>query len=467
MTVNSMVASATKPCGCSSVSVDTPGCCTSRDLDADPFLALRVAYGMLLGEEDFRVLMANPRGKQHLHSSWLHGRGAVWGLRVREYGDEIQVLPGLAIDGVGRELRIGDGGWCVTTRDWATDWLRDHPGTVDKEKEGDCATHVLDAWVVAEFGCCLDRAVPTLADPCDVTRTQSGPSRIIESARISLVAEPPCDHADYRRVRMLLGIEELSDDELGEEARAGIDEVTQADGDERARVLLAWFRRLAARDEMDLVPRSCDGDAYRSWTPVTEECSPVVLAHLTVRVRVEGGCVTVDEVCVDNDVRQALLPTATISDLLCGFAPGVLGVSTQKDAGGPRLLPDSLEWTGDRTRLSFSVDRKLAVGSTEGAITVTSLSDRGLGWATEDIERIALADDDQTVRVYFDRPPKYETVRIIIHGTGPRPLFGADPAVPFAGIVGGPPGTADDGHDAVVTQHLTASAATSSRRSAS
>jgi hypothetical protein len=43
---------------------------------------------------------------------------------------------------------------------------------------------------------------------------------------------------------------------------------------------------------------------------------------------------------------------------------------------------------------------------------------------------------------------------VVIRGTGSTPLYGAHPRVPFAGRVGGPPGTREDGHDAVVTQHF-------------
>ena len=61
------------------------GSTTTADDDAlpvQPFTALRAAYGMLLGEDDFLVLMGNPRGKQMVHTSWLHGGGVIWGFGV-------------------------------------------------------------------------------------------------------------------------------------------------------------------------------------------------------------------------------------------------------------------------------------------------------------------------------------------------------------------------------------------------
>jgi hypothetical protein len=471
-----------QPCGCSPDGGAPTTTCSAHDLPADPFVDLRVAYGMLLGEDDFRVLMANPRGKQQLHTSWLHGTGVVWGMHVVEAADQLRVDPGLAIDGVGRELRLEDAGWCVTTAAWAKEWRRDHPGTViddgndpkdpkDKNKDkdaNDCETRRLEAWVVAEFGCCFDRPVPTLADPCDVTRTQSGPSRIVETCRITTVADRPSRRRTYHRVRVLLGLDVVgTDDKAGREALHARELVEEATGDDRARALLHWFRRLAARDEMDLEPHACAGDAERPWTPVTEECAPVLLARLEVDVREQGGCLEVLRVGLDNDVRHALLPTSTIQDLVCGLAPGILGVDTEADAGGPRLVPGSLEWTGDHTRLSFRVTARLTPGSGEGAVAVSSLSDEGHGWADDDVERVRISDDGLTVHAYLDARPKYETVRIIIRGTGRRTLFGADPHVPFAGVVGGPPGTADDGHDALITQHLGSHESHESRRSAS
>jgi hypothetical protein len=66
------------------------------------------------------------------------------------------------------------------------------------------------------------------------------------------------------------------------------------------------------------------------------------------------------------------------------------------------------------------------------------------------------------VHVYLDRAPKYEVARLVISGTGPRAVFGATPRVPFAGVEGGPPGTEEDGHDAVVTTRIAGQQAQSS-----
>jgi hypothetical protein len=39
---------------------------------------------------------------------------------------------------------------------------------------------------------------------------------------------------------------------------------------------------------------------------------------------------------------------------------------------------------------------------------------------------------------------------LIVKGTDSTPVYGAFPPVPLAGVSGGPPGTARDGHDAVL-----------------
>ena len=71
------------------------GDCGTGDLPVNPYEALRVSYGMLLGADDFRAMIGNPRGKQMLHSAWLHGSGVVWGFDVCRDGLlALRVSPG-------------------------------------------------------------------------------------------------------------------------------------------------------------------------------------------------------------------------------------------------------------------------------------------------------------------------------------------------------------------------------------
>ncbi|MFD7629888.1 hypothetical protein ACFV7Q_28355 [Streptomyces sp. NPDC059851] len=476
------------------------GPCGGEELPANPFLALRVAFGMLLGEDDFRVLMGNPRGKLMLHNAWLHGPGVIWGLGVTRDGDELQVLPGLAVDGLGRELDL-EARWCLSLTQWAREWAEQHPaeptaapaghegpgeptgpagrtghmaGPVagpaarpsvpaaaaarPAADEGPCPPRrrTAEAWIVAEFASCPDRPVPALADPCDVTRRHDDHSRTVETATVTVRTRPPEPWRPYHRVRVLLGLDEAGEgDTAGREALREAAEVARVPAHLRAPALLAAFRRLAAADATEQAPRCEEGDACPPRAPVTEEHAPVVLARLTVGFTEYDGCVRVEEVHADPSVRTAVLPTTTLQELACGLAPGLVGAVPAADAGGPRLVRDSVAWSREHTVLTFDVTAPLAPGCAEpGGVEITSLSDTGRGWATDQVAGIRISADGLRVRVDLDQRPAYETVRIRIRGTGPTPLYGDAPRAPFAGPAGGPPGTPDEGHDAVVTVHL-------------
>lgn len=222
--------SGSTPCGCGGGSAPDlptdpahgggpcdPGPCGGDELPVNPFLALRVAFGMLLGEDDFRVLMGNPRGKLMLHNAWLHGPGVIWGLGVARDGDELRVLPGLAVDGLGRELTL-ETAWCVSLTAWARDWIDAHPPqegpqtaaspAAEDSEPGPPRRRTVEAWILAEFASCPDRPVPALADPCDVTRRHDDFSRIVETARITIRSTAPAPWRPYHRVRVLLGLDE-------------------------------------------------------------------------------------------------------------------------------------------------------------------------------------------------------------------------------------------------------------------
>jgi hypothetical protein len=442
------------PSGCQGDCADGSGGGTV--LPNTPFEALRVAYGMLLGEEDFRVLMGHPRGKLMLHQSWLHGRGAVWGMAVEDQEDQLKVGPGLAVDGWGRELRLTSS-WCVSVSAWAQRWLDDQAGLVD------CETVTVHTWIVAEYDACDGRSVPALADPCDVNRRHDDYSRTYEGCRITMADKPPSTLDAYRRVRMLLGLRELTGDAAGHDVRDALDDLRHHSGQERAEVLLGHFRRLAAKDESELRPLDEEGDDCPPLPPVPEEEAGVVLAEVRIGIRAKAGCATVVSVEADPWVRPVLLPTQLIGELTCGLAPGLLG--DPLDAGGPRLIRSSVDWLDDNSQLVFSVTKPIAPGSQEGGVEVSSLDDDGHGWSKKKIKDIHLSSDRRTVHVFLDGPPRFATARVLIRGTGRTSLFGEDPRVPFAGVEGGPPGTTDDGHDAVITERLPSSPAYPSKGS--
>jgi hypothetical protein len=422
------------PCTCEA--------CGSTGLPVNPFLALQVAYGMLLGEDEFRTLMGNPRGKQMLHNAWLHGSGVIWGYRPSIEGVRtLKVSPGLAVDGHGREL-LADTSWCLDV----SEWLKKHSDALD---EG-CRTQTVPACLVARFGCCPTDPVPALADPCDITRQRDAPSRIVEGVRLELrPGRCPKRTRPYHRVRVLLGLDDVGDNDLpGDYALRARRNVLGENVDERAEALVKAFRRLAAWDVMDLAPASEQGDGL-SLFPALDADAAVVLAGVEIDVRDRDGSIEIIEIRADPEARTVLLPTATIQELTCGSAPSLLGAKAGEDAGGPRVIPDSVRWSEDATRLHFEVTAPLVPGSvSRRAVHLTSLGERS--WVEEEIYSVSYDDSELRVTVILADRPVNEIVRLCVRGTEMTPLLGRDPAVPLAGLVGGPPGGVNDGHDAVL-----------------
>jgi hypothetical protein len=102
--------------------------------------------------------------------------------------------------------------------------------------------------------------------------------------------------------------------------------------------------------------------------------------------------------------------------------------------------------------LVVPVTAPLDEGSFHGAVGITSLSaGRERGWVVEDLYNTRYDATRMAIVVELADRPINDLIRVIVKGTGPRPVMGADPMVPLAGLVGGPPGTKYDGHDAVWT----------------
>jgi hypothetical protein len=422
-----------------SATCDCEGCRTG-DLPVNPFIDLRVAFGMLLGEDDFRTLMGNPRGKQMLHSSWLHGSGVVWGFDVVRDGVwGLRIAPGLAIDGVGREL-LNEATICRDVRALLTD-------LVDDDKS--CNTRTIEAHVVAEFATCLSSPVPTLADPCDVTRKHDDYSRVIESVRITIrhghFKKPP---RPYPRVRMFLGLDPIRpNDDAGRDVVAARRAVAER-RDDRRRELLRQVRRLAAADSIEIEPARDDGDGFHTLYPIAEENSAVLLAAIEIDVRERDGCAEIMDVRLDRHVRTALLPTGTIQEMAFGLDRVAAVEEPSFDADGPQVIGDKIQLSTNGLTVTVPVTKALAVGSVIGAITVTSLSPSDGAW----VDEFCFAEfdpEEHAIVVRFRRVPANDVIRIVVKGTGPKPVMSADPPVPLAGLQGGPPGSKHDGHDAV------------------
>jgi hypothetical protein len=103
-------------------------------LDADraaPLLRVNFAEGMLLGIEATNAEQEFHRRRLVRHQHWLHGAGTVVGLAVSlrtrtvnppdapalQQQVEILVAPGVAVDGLGREVQVAEP-YCINLIDW-------------------------------------------------------------------------------------------------------------------------------------------------------------------------------------------------------------------------------------------------------------------------------------------------------------------------------------------------------------
>ncbi len=123
------------------------------------------------------------------------------------------------------------------------------------------------------------------------------------------------------------------------------------------------------------------------------------------------------------------------------------GVQTLPDAGGPRV--DAVALTGDELRLQVTAP-VLAGSVTLDAFAVTLWLEGPGEWRTLPLTGAAVDGAGTGIRVGLGEPvPAGAWLRVILRGTGPKPVLGED-HVPLGGVVGGPPGTAAAGQDAVV-----------------
>lgn len=436
-------------------STDTSTCdcdgCRTGGLPVNPYLAPRIAHGMLLGEDDFATMTGYPRGKHMLHQAWCHGPGVIWGYRVHAPGTyDLCVGPGLALDAYGRELLQ------ETTKNLDLRELRASAVREGKlvTKDG-CGSRRLEAWLVADFTGCQTAPVPTLSDPCDVTRSHDDYSRVAERARVHLVLErPPEPPGRYHRVRVLLGLDEVggSGDEAGRQALEA--RHTALAAPDRTRALERQLQEMACLDGMERCPALVD-DLAHGWFPVLEEDTAVLLAKVVVELDyIDGRWEFTEPPHVSPCVRSTLLPTDLIVALTASQAPALIGTGAVSAPVGPRVDAENIRVEDNRRKLVFPVTADLVPGTVTGAVQVSTLDSEGSDrWVVEDIYDAGYDAGLSAIVVRLDYSlrdrPASALVRVRVRGTGGKPVMGKDPLLPLAGVVGRSPGDPEQGHDAV------------------
>lgn len=428
--------------------------CTAEPLPVDPFRSLRVRFGMLLGEEDFTTIGAYHRGKGWLHNAWLHRQGVVWGLGVEldARQGEIRVLPGLALDGLGRELHL-DVPMCVNVGAWLD--AQNPPAPVRKER----GATLVDLHVVIRFRGCLDRPVPALSEPCEGSGATTAHSRVIEQVEILLRPGLAPQRSDphgstppllpYHRLRLLFGLEGPIAQEGGTspipadqevlDARAAIAALPAAD---RPPALLEAFRRFAAYDEIGLQPAQ-DEDGEFTLMPVAEP-GELVLAELRqLRLTGQKGAWKISSLqeVVHPEVRFSHVATSTLEELLCGAACCLAAASPPAPPDtvvGPQVMGEPRIGSGE---ITFTVSAPLAAASLAGGISVTHF-DPAMGWTQVGVGKIGQADGE--VQLGFPAKLPLGRLRLLIRGSGSQPVLGED-GIPFGARSGNP----SDGNDFV------------------
>ncbi|TYB64806.1 hypothetical protein FXF51_20350 [Nonomuraea sp. PA05] len=395
-------------------------------LDVDPFTALAVHFGMLLGVSDFQVLAANPRGKAALHQAWLHGRGVVWGfpVSVAEEVPELVVGAGLAVDGLGREVATGSP-MCLDVHAWL--------GAPDE------TSAPFDARLVVRHEACLSRPVPSIQQGYAGSDRSPAYSRILEMARLELkpyTSRPPDDRAEaFPALRRYV--------------RDGL----LPEGADHRDTRLAEFREVLARHVATLRPPGHAPDAQAESTKLFPEDEPgeVLLADLPGMrvVKVADRKWRLEAPVVDLSVRRTHMPTWMLSELLAELLDrGSTGSGRcASDAGGPRVR--RIRVAGTRVTVEF---RGRVVEATVWDSLGLYPFDQDGGWGEHVPPAGTRFDDDGTdSTIAFDLPEPAApvTYRLVLSGTGAKPLAGLvnGQPVPLAGLVGDPPASRAQGRD--------------------
>lgn len=152
----------------------------------DPFKRVKYTMGLVLGVDEFEQEQTFFLERDRLQNRMLHGYGTVCGLELSADGTKVTVTPGLAVDPLGREIRV--------TPDQCADlsnWLAVQQNRDDVTKLHDGRPENLDLYVVLCYVECETDKVPVPGAPCRSQEESIAPSRITESFRLQFALTPP------------------------------------------------------------------------------------------------------------------------------------------------------------------------------------------------------------------------------------------------------------------------------------
>jgi hypothetical protein len=262
------------------------------------------ALGMLVGDDDLRQEQRYLMHRDEWHQRALHGFGVVAGLELALASGRLEVRPGLALDGQGRNICV-PATYCAST-DSMLDWMNERADAVKaKRAAGKVVLHVL---------LCHDEC------PTDLVPVQSGPCQSLDD---SLHASRLDDGFELRFALEAPAAGELSTIPPGEDLQDLMDRLDVAAGDDEPIAALraevdGWVEKRILLDGFD---GACLGGV--------DACVP--LGSLTLAVGGDGPFeLTADPGVgdVDSSDRPVVVTTQLLHEWLLRVAarPG--------DAGG-------------------------------------------------------------------------------------------------------------------------------------
>ncbi len=403
-----------------------------------PYTAMNYHYGMLLGVDDFVTDQAYHRGKIRLHNAWLHGAGTIWGLECTAHLDrsELRLDPGLALDGYGRELH-NDTPKCVNI----VKWFAKHKDDPEFSSSETVNKITFEAHIIIRHRSCLMRPVPALLDTCEGTSSSTAYSRIHETVEILLKSGsvPTTPRRRNHLLRVLFGIDKPAEDKdgnilkLDREALDAREAILTAPFETRTAIAVEKFQKIAALDSIHESP-AYDADDPEAYLFPEDAIAEVLLANINIQLKKEGDQWQLEKAEIDNLVRDTLLATASIQELIAGIGNTLYSSGSSIELG-PRVKPESVKLNG--TTLEFQVDKALNDNTVIPEVFTASQLVAS-GWQDISISSSQLTNQNKTVSVTLNDDPDGNVFRFVAIGTGSNPLMGEN-NLPLAGDIASSP----------------------------
>jgi hypothetical protein len=203
----------------------------------------------------------------------------------------------------------------------------------------------------------------------------------------------------YHRLRLLFGLDQPALDGAGKVVASDLEVL----GSPRN---IDSFRLFAALDEIDLAPLLDTSDVV------------VVLANLSaITLKKADGKLSFTDAKVDVSVRPTHVATTTVQELLLGSA----GVS-----GGPFVIPSSVTVVDATNTIELTVSDDLAPISVIPGNFTLSIFDKVAGWSTPALTASTYDNTTRKITLTYTPPLTGSLIRLIVRGTGPTPVLGAN-----------------------------------------